>query len=198
MIFISGGVRSGKSGVAERIVRSLASQHSTIHYIATATVTDEEMRERVIRHQQARRLQPVEWVTWEQPRHVHELIGAFRAEDVILLDCLTNWLANELFHEPGWESESYCRQKAEHILATVKKLSIVSKAVVIVSNELFSGGVLHDTGTYHFMKMLGWLHQQVVRAASSAIVVQHGIPIVKKGEGFMWQDGAGYVWRFSF
>lgn len=185
IVFISGGVRSGKSGVAERIVRSLASPTSTIHYIATANVTDDEMRERVIRHQQARRLQPVEWVTWEQPRHVHELIGTFRTEDVLLLDCLTNWLANELFHAPGWENEAYCRQKAEHILATINQLSAVAKAVVIVSNELFSGGVLHDTGTYHFMKMLGWLHQQVVRVASSAIVVQHSIPIVKKGEGFM-------------
>jgi len=186
IVFISGGVRSGKSGVAESIVRSLASPTSTIHYIATANVTDEEMRERVIRHQQARRLQPVEWVTWEQPLNVHALIGKFREEDVVLLDCLTNWLANELFHERGWEKEAYCQQRAKQMLAAIESLSARTKAVVIVSNELFSGGVLQDTGTYHFMKMLGWLHQQVVCAASSAIVVQHGIPIVKKGEGFIW------------
>ncbi|ANB60883.1 bifunctional adenosylcobinamide kinase/adenosylcobinamide-phosphate guanylyltransferase [Anoxybacteroides amylolyticum] len=185
VIFISGGVRSGKSGIAERTVRSLASPTSTIHYIATANVTDDEMRERVICHQQARRLQPVEWVTWEQPRNVHELIGKVCTEDVVLLDCLTNWVANELFAEQGWEKESYCRRKADDIFATINELSAVAKAVVIVSNELFSGGVLQDIGTYHFMKMLGWLHQQVVRVASSAIVVQHGILIVKKGDNFL-------------
>lgn len=132
--------------------------------------------------QQERRLQPIQWVTWEQPRNVHELTGQFRSEDVILLDCLTNWLANELFHEQGWENETYCRQKAEQMLTTITQLATVTKAVVIVSNEVFFGGVPQDIGTYHFMKMLGWLHQRIVQLASCAIVVQHGIPIVKKGD----------------
>ncbi|MCZ0754547.1 bifunctional adenosylcobinamide kinase/adenosylcobinamide-phosphate guanylyltransferase [Anoxybacillus sp. J5B_2022] len=182
IVFISGGVRSGKSGVAERCVRSLALRRGAVHYIATANVTDDEIRERVIRHQQERRLQPIQWVTWEQPRNVHELTGQFRSEDVILLDCLTNWLANELFHEQGWENETYCRQKAEQMLTTITQLATVTKAVVIVSNEVFFGGVPQDIGTYHFMKMLGWLHQRIVQLASCAIVVQHGIPIVKKGD----------------
>jgi adenosylcobinamide kinase / adenosylcobinamide-phosphate guanylyltransferase len=65
----------------------------------------------------------------------------------------------------------------------VHELAACSKAFVIVSNELFSGGVPEDLGTYHFMKMLGWLHQQIVASASVVILVQHGISLLKKGEG---------------
>ncbi|MBB5323464.1 adenosylcobinamide kinase/adenosylcobinamide-phosphate guanylyltransferase [Anoxybacillus tepidamans] len=180
IVFISGGVRSGKSKMAERCVAALASCRGIVHYIATAKVTDEEMKERVARHQRERSMQPIRWVTWEQPLHVHELLPHFQ-NDVVLLDCLTNWLANELFHEEGWEKEERCRQKAKRILTTIAQLESSSNALVIVSNELFSGGVPQDIGTYHFMKMLGWLHQHIVHLASHAILVQHGIPIVKKG-----------------
>jgi adenosylcobinamide kinase/adenosylcobinamide-phosphate guanylyltransferase len=183
MVFISGGVRSGKSEVAERYVRTLASDEDSVHYIATAQAVDDEMNMRIARHQEQRARQSLRWVTWEQPTGLHELVARFGSNDVLLLDCLTNLLANELFRDEGWKQEEACFQKAIGILEAVRGLAARSKAFVIVSNELFSGGVPDDLGTYHFMKMLGWLHQQIVASASVAILVQHGIPFLKKGEG---------------
>ncbi|WP_027408642.1 bifunctional adenosylcobinamide kinase/adenosylcobinamide-phosphate guanylyltransferase [Anoxybacteroides tepidamans] len=181
IVFISGGVRSGKSDVAERCVQVLASSESVVHYIATAKVTDEEMRARVVHHQKRRDGQSLSWQTWEQPLCLHKLAPKFAARDVVLLDCLTNWLANELFATEGWEREEHCLQIAERMLAAIKQLAASCKALIIVSNELFSGGVPDDIGTYHFMKALGRLHQRIVDMASSALLVQHGIPTLKKG-----------------
>jgi adenosylcobinamide kinase/adenosylcobinamide-phosphate guanylyltransferase len=180
MVFVSGGVRSGKSHVAERYARMLADECDRLHYIATAKKTDEEMAER-IRHHQLQR-QKGRWKTWEQPHALREIVSSFEPCDVVLLDCLTNLWANEMFQDERWMLETVVAKRAEKVYEDIVALSSRTKAVVIVSNELFSGGVPSDIGTYLYMKGLGWLHQQIVAISSIAVVVQHGIPIVKKGE----------------
>jgi adenosylcobinamide kinase/adenosylcobinamide-phosphate guanylyltransferase len=181
IVFISGGVRSGKSGVAEQYVRQFASSENPVHYIATAQITDEEMQKRIMHHQQERARQSLRWITWEQPYELHAIVDRFTEQDVILLDCLTNLLANELFWDEGWRKEEICFQKARRIFEAIQQLGNNSKALIIVSNELFHGGVPEDPGTFRFMKMLGWLHQEIVAISSLAILVQNGIPILKKG-----------------
>jgi adenosylcobinamide kinase/adenosylcobinamide-phosphate guanylyltransferase len=184
MVFISGGVRSGKSKVAERYARKLAVPESSFHYIATANADDEEMKQRIAHHQKQREKQLMPWTTWEQPVCLDELVGSFAKEDVVLLDCLTNWLANELFRDDSWKEETLCFRKAAYMWETLQRLAGACKALIIVSNELFCGGVPDDIGTYHYMKMLGWLHQQIVEKAEVAVLVQHGLATVKKGELF--------------
>lgn len=182
IVFVSGGVRSGKSRIAETYVQKLAASGSQAHYIATAWASDDEMKQRIAHHQQRRQKQAVKWATWEQPVRLDKLIPVFTKNDVILLDCVTNWLANELFADESWRRETACFHKARQMWATLQQLGNASRALIIVSNELFSGGVPDDLGTYHFMKTLGWLHQQIVANAQLAILVQNGIAVVKKGE----------------
>jgi adenosylcobinamide kinase / adenosylcobinamide-phosphate guanylyltransferase len=182
IVFISGGVRSGKSRIAETYVQKLAAPGSQVHYIATARASDDEMKQRIAHHQKRRQKQTVKWATWEQPVRLDKLIPVFTKNDVVLLDCVTNWLANELFADGSWQKETVCFRKARQMWATLQQLENASRALIIVSNELFSGGVPDDLGTYHFMKTLGWLHQQIVTNAQVAILVQNGIAVVKKGE----------------
>ncbi|NUK31206.1 bifunctional adenosylcobinamide kinase/adenosylcobinamide-phosphate guanylyltransferase [Parageobacillus sp. VR-IP] len=184
MVFISGGVRSGKSKVAEGYARKLAIPEFSLHYIATASADDDEMKQRIIHHQKRREKQPIQWATWEQPVCLDQLVGSFTKEDVVLLDCLTNWLANELFRDGSWKEEKLCFRKAAYMWETLERLAGACKALIIVSNELFCGGVPADIGTYHYMKMLGWLHQKIVAEAEVAVLVQHGVATVKKGELF--------------
>src|SRR5262245_45646189 len=89
---ILGGARSGKSHFAEQ----LALEHGgdAVVFLATAEAMDDEMRERIARHRAAR---PAAWRTVEAPRdpasalkELHEL------PRVVVLDCLTLWLTNEL------------------------------------------------------------------------------------------------------
>jgi adenosylcobinamide kinase/adenosylcobinamide-phosphate guanylyltransferase len=184
MVFISGGVRSGKSKVAEKYAAKLAVPESSFHYIATANADDDEMKQRIAHHQKRREKQPIQWTTWEHPVCLDELAGSFAKADVVLLDCLTNWLANELFRDGSWKEETLCFRKAARMWETLERLAEACKALIIVSNELFCGGVPDDIGTYHYMKMLGWLHQQIVEEAEIAVFVQHGLAMVKKGELF--------------
>jgi adenosylcobinamide kinase / adenosylcobinamide-phosphate guanylyltransferase len=184
IVFISGGVRSGKSKVAERCAEKLAAPEFSLHYIATANANDDEMKQRIIHHQKRREKQTMPWTTWEQPVFLDHLVGSFTKRDVVLLDCLTNWLANELFCDDSWKEETLCFRKAAYMWETLQRLAGACKALIIVSNELFCGGVPDDIGTYHYMKMLGWLHQQIVEEAEVAVLVQHGLAAVKKGELF--------------
>jgi adenosylcobinamide kinase/adenosylcobinamide-phosphate guanylyltransferase len=50
IIMITGGMRSGKSTFAEKLL----SDETSILYIATSKITDDEMKERVRIHQQRR------------------------------------------------------------------------------------------------------------------------------------------------
>lgn len=59
MILITGGARSGKSSLAERLAAQAAER---VFYIATSVVTDAEMAERVALHRASR---PAHWRTWE-------------------------------------------------------------------------------------------------------------------------------------
>jgi adenosylcobinamide kinase / adenosylcobinamide-phosphate guanylyltransferase len=180
IVFISGGVRSGKTRIAEQCVQQIVSENDEAHYIATAKITDEEMKQRIIRHQHERSHHPLSWKTWEQPEKLHTIVNRFDKNDVILLDCLTNLLANELFADEFWYKEDSCLRKAKSIYEAIRTLGKNSKALIIVSNEVFYNGVPKDVGTYHFMKMLGWLHQQIVSLADKAILVQNGVPLIKK------------------
>jgi adenosylcobinamide kinase / adenosylcobinamide-phosphate guanylyltransferase len=180
IVFISGGVRSGKTHIAEQYVQQIVSENDEAHYIATAKITDEEMRQRIIRHQHERSHHPLSWKTWEQPEKLHTIVNRFDKNDVILLDCLTNLLANELFADEFWHKEDSCLRKATSIYEAIRTLGKNSKALIIVSNEVFYNGVPEDAGTYHFMKMLGLLHQQIVSLADKAILAQNGVPLIKK------------------
>jgi len=181
IVFISGGVRSGKTNVAEHYAQQLASKWDYAHYIATAHITDEEMRQRVFRHQEERNRQLLKWKTREIPNDLHRFTDNFNKNDIVLLDCLTNLLANELFSDDGWKNQQVCFEKTMRIYQSIEKLAKKCKGFIIVSNEIFSSGVPEDIGTYHYMKMLGFLHQQIVVLADKAIFVRCGIPLVKKG-----------------
>ena len=64
LTLILGGVRSGKSRMAERLAADISDQ---IVYVATAEAKDVEMQERIALHQTHR---PEHWKTIEEPIHL--------------------------------------------------------------------------------------------------------------------------------
>jgi cobalamin synthase/adenosyl cobinamide kinase/adenosyl cobinamide phosphate guanylyltransferase len=85
---VLGGVRSGKSEVAERLAGPGPGT-----YLATGLVApdDDDFADRVARHR-ARR--PPAWATVEEPRAVPEVLA--RLHGPVLLDALGTWVANDL------------------------------------------------------------------------------------------------------
>src|SRR5438067_1279194 len=96
--FLLGGVRSGKSALAQRLAEESGRQVSVI---VTAEPRDEEMRERIRRHQAAR---PSSWRTVEAPIELLGAVAAAPVDHFLLVDCVTLWVANLL--ERGVDDEA--------------------------------------------------------------------------------------------
>ena len=85
---LTGGSRSGKSAHALK----LSEKYTKKFFLATAEPLDDEMQERIKRHQAER---GKDWTTLEEPLNVTETLKKESSHyDVLVLDCVTLWLSN--------------------------------------------------------------------------------------------------------
>jgi adenosylcobinamide kinase/adenosylcobinamide-phosphate guanylyltransferase len=169
LTLITGGSRSGKSTFAQ----SLCEGGASVVYIATASASDDEMRERIARHRSSR---PICWRTIEEPLAVPDVVRAHASgSDFILIDCLTLWLSNLLFEwrdsDPAAVERRVCEQARE--LAEASTLG----RVIAVTNEVGSGIVPESSVARQFRDIQGIVNQQIARAAGAVYVLTCGIPI---------------------
>lgn len=173
--FITGGARSGKSRYAQTLTEQAAAQSvQHVHYIATATPLDEEMQLRIARHRQDR---PSHWQTVEAPLLLAEALAAMPADDIVLTDCLTLWLNNQLYHYPGQDFTAL-------FSALTDVLSTRTGPTFVVANEVGLGVIPADSVSRRFVDLAGWLNQTVAAAADNVTFVAAGLPLsLKKGTG---------------
>jgi adenosylcobinamide kinase / adenosylcobinamide-phosphate guanylyltransferase len=185
--FISGGVRSGKSSFAEQHALMKGRENYSLHYIATSMSTDEEMKQRINHHQKSRKESSVKWVNWERPVDLETLADQFTKKDIVLIDCLTTWLSNELFAgwQTGkikWESAAFRNSVYQKIIKAVEALHKEAAEVILVSNELFFEPVPTERAIFYYLELLGNLHQEIIIRADAAFLVENGIVNVMKAE----------------
>ncbi|MER2088508.1 MAG: bifunctional adenosylcobinamide kinase/adenosylcobinamide-phosphate guanylyltransferase [Sporosarcina sp.] len=186
LTFVTGGVRSGKSSYAERLlVDETGKNGGRLVYIASGTSTDPEMQLRIDRHRQDRSIHS--WTTIEQPVKLEEVVPAIQPGDYVLWDCVTTWLANELY--TGWEtgkpciSQLGCMEKKEmQLYETIDAILGQAAHLVIVSNEVLDELPSEYAETEIYSKWLGHIHQKLVALADTAVEMDYGIPIVWKSE----------------
>ncbi|MDI2587790.1 bifunctional adenosylcobinamide kinase/adenosylcobinamide-phosphate guanylyltransferase [Psychrobacillus sp. NEAU-3TGS] len=166
LVFITGGVRSGKSSFAEKLVMNEQAKRNV--YIASGIAVDEEMKARITRHQDDRLNYPVEWVTIEQPRHLERILPQIEEGDAILWDCVTTWLANELY-------EGQMEEVEKRLFTTMEKLLEIVQVLVIVSNEVLDEPVSKYEYTALYQEWIGRLHQKLVAKADHAFEMEYGI-----------------------
>ena len=141
---IIGGSGSGKSAFAESKVIEYGN-HRRI-YIATMEIFDEECRRRVERHQKMRSEKKFETV--ESPVHLEEV--CVDSGSVVLLECMSNLLANEMYSPKGRSVDT-----VNKILEGVDRINSVAKHMIIVTNDVFGDGVKYDDSTQDYIKKLG-------------------------------------------
>lgn len=185
LIFITGGVRSGKSSFAERFATETAAKtNSRLNYIATGVPFDKEMEKRIDKHRQDRSKGPIQWITREQPVNIRELASSFNNQDVILLDCVTTLVNNELFSLGENVTEDEAATIYKRIFSGIAAIRKNCRQLVLVSNEVLQEPYSEDKLLFIYRKLLGSLHREIVRIADEAYLVEAGVPILMKtGQG---------------
>ncbi|SDY46975.1 bifunctional adenosylcobinamide kinase/adenosylcobinamide-phosphate guanylyltransferase [Nitrosomonas sp. Nm58] len=167
---ILGGVRSGKSRLAERLATQ---SHLPITYIATATIEDAEMQARIALHRANR---PTHWQMLEEPLHLAAVLSQQAMEDhCLLVDCLTLWLTNLLIHPDTAVFE-------HEYAALLSVLPGLPGRIILVSNETNMGVIPMGELSRRYCDEAGKLHQLVARQCEQVILMVAGLPHTLKGD----------------
>lgn len=167
---ILGGVRSGKSRLAERLAGDSGLE---VSYLATAQPRDDaEMHARIETHRLRR---PAHWTTVEAPLHLAQALLANDApERCLLVDCLTLWITNLLCLDDATVLE----REREALIAALPQLS---GRVILVSSETGLGVVPLGELTRRFVDEAGLLHQRLAQACDVVLFTVAGLPLALKG-----------------
>lgn len=208
LYFVTGGSGSGKSEYAENLAVEMHQGEflgGALYYIATMLPWGEEGRRRILRHRRQRRDKG--FLTRERFCRLELLEGT--GEDVILLECISNLLANEMYMEAGgltrWSqrveegeflpgdsrlcpslTESSLRELERDlertVLEPVYSLAERTGCLIVVSNEIFSDGSQYDRGTELYRMLLAAVHQRLAARADCVVETVCSIPVFVKGE----------------
>ncbi|WP_027883553.1 bifunctional adenosylcobinamide kinase/adenosylcobinamide-phosphate guanylyltransferase [Meiothermus rufus] len=161
LILVTGGARAGKSAFAQAWAQA---QGASVSVIATAQPLDEEMRQRIAQHRSAR---PATWQTLEEPLEVPQALAQAQGL-VVLLDCLTLWVANLM-------------QAGLEVLPAVERLLEVQaglgKTLLVVTNEVGMGIVPENALARHYRDLLGAANAHLARSAQQVYLLVAGIPL---------------------
>ncbi|MHA6252609.1 bifunctional adenosylcobinamide kinase/adenosylcobinamide-phosphate guanylyltransferase [Oceanobacillus sp. CAU 1775] len=188
MIFVTGGARSGKSSFAERYAATNAvKERRKLYYLATAKFTDDEIKDRIRRHQIDRSDANIPWKTVESSFDISRIVNEFTRGSIVLLDCVTILLANELFDKGFYEEDvDYAlieRQVFTSIMDGIEALSNRVGLLIIVSNEVAYEPIHKEHAVViAYRKLLGRIHQNIVKKSNEAYLIECGLPIQMKGE----------------
>ena len=166
MTVVTGGSGSGKSAFAEDKIVSFGPAKRI--YIATMHPYDEESHKRVARHRKMRAGKGFETV--ECYTGLKNL--DFPENAVVLLECMSNLAANEMFEEKGAGEKT-----VEAVLEGIKKLSSQVRHLVIVTNEIFSDGMVYDKETENYQRLLGKINAYLAEISDVCYEVVYGIPL---------------------
>lgn len=174
IILVTGGARSGKSSFAEGIYKDT----KDVVYIATARITDDEMRDRIFLHKKQR---PKEWSTFEANYSLKDAVGKSRN---YLLDCITILTSNIMFDiTEGIEKISMEMQREieETVVAEINELieavSLIDGNLVMVTNEVGYSIVPDNHVARVYRDIIGRVNQRIAKMCSEVYLVACGIPL---------------------
>ena len=183
---ILGGQKSGKSRRGELLARSWLARspaHSAV-LIATAQAYDDEMRERIARHQTDRAERVPGMQTVEEPLQLAEMLALHsRPRTLVVVDCLTLWLTNLLMPaEEFKKKEAVAHDPRAQAAMTLVAIKQAAGPVVLVGNEIGLGVIPLGRETRAFVDELGRLNQDVAQVCERVTLMVAGLPLTLKGQ----------------
>ena len=170
-VLILGGAKSGKSSYAQALAESWSGR---LVYVATAQAHDQEMTQRIARHQADR---GEAWSTLEEPLALEEALRQADAPGtVFLVDCLTLWLSNLVL-----AAELDDAQVVERGEALARLLPSLEARIILVANEVGLGIVPENALARRWRDLAGSLNQRLARACDAVLLITAGLPLALKG-----------------
>lgn len=166
LTLVVGGAASGKSEFAENLVLTLPGRRV---YVATMEPYDGECLDRIDKHRRQRAGKG--FATLECYRDLEGLKVLAGAN--VLLECMSNLLANELYSPQGGGTAA--------VLGGVERLYTQCTHLTIVTNEVFSGGKDYEGDTLRYLRELGTVNRTLAARAGRVVEVVCGCPNVLKG-----------------
>jgi|AGTN01.3.fsa_nt_gi Adenosyl cobinamide kinase/adenosyl cobinamide phosphate guanylyltransferase len=180
VVMVTGGARSGKSAFAEKLCRETGERAG---YIATAVITDGDMRARVEAHRAQR---PQEWATFERYADFAALESEpeFDGCGIFLLDCVTTMIANHMMDsgldfdtcaiEEVNRLEIHIRAQADGLISLMRRRG---KRLVIVTNEVGQGVVPAYRMGSLFRDIAGRVNMRIAQQAGEVYCMISGLPL---------------------
>ncbi len=168
---VIGGCRSGKSSHALLMADRIGNARKI--FIATCIPRDDEMHQRVSRHQAER---GAGWTAVETPIFLSEAIRDISpSADVLLVDCLTLWVSNLMMEHADFGASK--ELLAAHTFRLIESLQAAACPVILVTNEVGAGIVPDNPLARAFRDAVGQVNQRIAVCADQVIWIVAGIPV---------------------
>ncbi len=153
-----GGIKSGKSFNAEKFI--LASSNHKPIYLATTEFFDDEMKEKVKKHQENR---GDSFTTIEESLSLYKAVES--SEESVLVECVSMWINNMLYYEKGYEE----------MHEEIEKLFTLKQDIVFVLNDVGTSVVSENPLVREFVNINGKLSQFIAQNCDNVYHVVAGI-----------------------
>lgn len=189
---IVGGQKSGKSVRAEKLAAqwlAMSPTHTAV-LIATAQAHDAEMHARIARHLADRAARVPAMRTVEEPLNLADALAQHSTPQTLLVvDCLTLWLTNQLFAYTAPEAPLAQNNTSNRPVSTDNNdqaallliaIKTATGPVVIVSNEIGLGVIPMGRDVRAYVDALGRLNQDVAHVCQRVTLMAAGLPLFLK------------------
>ena len=177
IILVTGGSRSGKSAYSQKLAESMPGPRA---FIATGLPIDDEMRDRIRLHQEARNKH--DWTTIEEPLNLQRALSGAQDSNVLLVDCLTLWINNLMYEaeKSGVKlTENDISLNCENVINACR---MRHGTVIFVTNEIGMGLVPENPISRLYRDLVGRCNQTMAAAGNRVIFLVSGQPLELKKE----------------
>ncbi len=175
-VFLSGGAKCGKSGLAQELVLKLAAGGKR-YYVATLIPSGAEDYERIRRHIQDR-----EGMGFETVECFQNILDCLQTADpnaTFLVDSVTSLMQNALFPaERNYELDAAGAERCADELLTFAR---TVRHAVFVSDYIYADPCCYDEGTETYRRCLAEADRSLAKECDTVAEVSVGKAIIYKG-----------------